>query len=340
MVQASTTSDVNLDLSKGNCTEVDLNYALQHLQRCFVSANKDIISHAAQIKQVTELLQDEESRQQYNQEIAYLAASRINQESAEKISPFKEEWLIDISMQLSKMLQQPDCPSFKVHSSEAGYMHTMLATTFIIEQYRYKDILDVEPGDIFIDCGACIGDTALWAYKKGASKVYSFEPGNSNLEILKLNLEGNNHDPSLIIPAAVGKENTTLKFISGLGMAGAAHTADEQQIKEVYEQAESKEQAEQYIQTVQSIKLDDWFTQNNIEPTFIKMDIEGAELSALMGASATIKRLKPKLTICLYHQVKDMWELPLYIHAIVPEYKFYCRKNQVRNEFILYATTK
>lgn len=59
--------------------------------------------------------------------------------------------------------------------------------------------------------------------------------------------------------------------------------------------------------------------------TFIKMDIEGAELGALKGADKIIKTQKPILAICIYHSASDMINIPLYIKEIVPEYQIYIR---------------
>ena len=39
----------------------------------------------------------------------------------------------------------------------------------------------------------------------------------------------------------------------------------------------------------------------------------------------TIIRNKPKLAICVYHKPCDLWEIPLLIKSIVPEYKIYLR---------------
>ena len=53
----------------------------------------------------------------------------------------------------------------------------------------------------------------------------------------------------------------------------------------------------------------------------IKLDVEGAELDALRGAEKTIRRFRPRLIICLYHQPEDMITLPLYVKSLVADYR-------------------
>ena len=68
------------------------------------------------------------------------------------------------------------------------------------------------------------------------------------------------------------------------------------------------------------------------------MDIEGSELKALEGMKQTIKKYKPKLAICIYHKFEDLWELPLYIKKLVPEYQLYIRNyTSYLDEIVLYA---
>lgn len=72
--------------------------------------------------------------------------------------------------------------------------------------------------------------------------------------------------------------------------------------------------------------------------TMIKMDVEGAELESLKGARETILRNKPKLAICIYHEPKDLTEIPLYIKSLVPEYKLFVRHHSnYFGETVLYA---
>ena len=83
-------------------------------------------------------------------------------------------------------------------------------------------------------------------------------------------------------------------------------------------------------------KLDDIAHDRNV--SFIKMDIEGAEREAIIGARNIIKSQKPKMAVSIYHKKEDIWELPKLLIEINPEYKFYLRHYSFRDaETVLYA---
>jgi hypothetical protein len=72
--------------------------------------------------------------------------------------------------------------------------------------------------------------------------------------------------------------------------------------------------------------------------TLIKMDIEGAEPNALEGAINTIKSRKPRLAISVYHDFRHLWQIPLLITSMVPEYKIYLRHHtSLEYETVCYA---
>lgn len=88
------------------------------------------------------------------------------------------------------------------------------------------------------------------------------------------------------------------------------------------------------------LRSTDSFVQgNNIKKVdCLKLDIEGAELSALRGAKQTIIRDMPSLIICLYHKPRDIYEIPIYVHELVPEYKLYLAHSSAGfTDTILYA---
>ena len=76
-------------------------------------------------------------------------------------------------------------------------------------------------------------------------------------------------------------------------------------------------------------------------PTFIKMDIEGAEIQALKGAREHIINDNPAMAICVYHRVDDLWKIPAYIRDVNPNYRFYLRHYSYYNtETVLYCIPK
>ena len=73
--------------------------------------------------------------------------------------------------------------------------------------------------------------------------------------------------------------------------------------------------------------------------TFLKMDVEGFEIPALLGAKRHIREDFPKLAICTYHIISDMWEIPRLIDTIRPGYRFFLRHYELTQnwETVIYA---
>lgn len=83
-------------------------------------------------------------------------------------------------------------------------------------------------------------------------------------------------------------------------------------------------------------RLDDVLQDKQV--TFLKMDIEGAEKEALIGAERIIRIHKPKLAISVYHKKEDIWEIPKLLLEMNPHYRFYLRHYSLRYaETVLYA---
>ncbi|MBR1390967.1 MAG: FkbM family methyltransferase [Lachnospiraceae bacterium] len=75
--------------------------------------------------------------------------------------------------------------------------------------------------------------------------------------------------------------------------------------------------------------------------SFIKMDIEGAEYDALIGAEKTIQRDTPILAVSVYHYTEDLFRLQLLIQEMHPRYKYYLRHySPTAIETVLYAVPK
>lgn len=299
----------------------------------FEILSQNFLQHADEIEQVNNLLSDDKSRKIYNQQLAHLVSRDYVPSVGEVFNPFPLKKYQQITAAAPQYFAQHQPPALEYSQKETNnILNMVLLETFFLNGYNYEDKVKVEPGDIYLDCGAFIGDTALWAYEQGAAQVYSFEPGQDILDDLRTNLAKYNRPVENVVPFAVSDINTHEKLrVMPNNNAG-------NNLLRTCRYAASLDLSKCELQDVATVRLDDWCAANNVEPTFIKMDIEGAELSALKGATEIIKKHKPKLAICLYHKFEDMWEIPLYIHSIVPEYKFYCKKNHNLFDFILFAT--
>lgn len=72
--------------------------------------------------------------------------------------------------------------------------------------------------------------------------------------------------------------------------------------------------------------------------TYIKMNIEGAEIDALHGGRRTIQRSLPRLAISVYHRPSDLWRIPRLVRELSPEYDLYLRQHDGGIiEAVLYA---
>ena len=69
--------------------------------------------------------------------------------------------------------------------------------------------------------------------------------------------------------------------------------------------------------------LDNILVNKNV--TFIKMDIDGAELKSLEGAQEIIKRCYLKLAISIYHSDGGMIDIAEHILQNYPQYSIYIR---------------
>lgn len=92
----------------------------------------------------------------------------------------------------------------------------------------------------------------------------------------------------------------------------------------------------------EAISLDQYFAQRGGERiTFLKADIEGAEWDMLLGAENIIRSSRPKIAVCIYHNIFDFYRLPMLLREFVPEYKFSVRHHwNGFNETVLYCYTE
>ena len=79
------------------------------------------------------------------------------------------------------------------------------------------------------------------------------------------------------------------------------------------------------LSRVSAVALDDFvFNEGGCARVdFIKLDIEGAELEAIMGAKRVISEFRPQMALSVYHKLEHYYEIPLYVLSIDSSYKLY-----------------
>lgn len=176
-------------------------------------------------------------------------------------------------------------------------------------EYFPDDLYAFLPDEVLVDCGAYDGDTVRRFIAKRAgsfAKIHACEPDPDNRARFK--------KWSSALPEAIRTkidvEPVALGACRGKVRFAATGTA------------------ESLVDGTGAMEIDvatiDEITQLT-PPTLIKMDIEGAELDALMGARRVISEHTPVLAICVYHTSDHLWRVPLLIASMSSRYCFYLR---------------
>lgn len=188
------------------------------------------------------------------------------------------------------------------------------------DDYFYEDFLRFGKEEIFVDAGCCdLTTTVDFANLcKGLKKVYAFEPDAANYEncVKRLEKEKENLPEIVMLHYGTWSEKTELHFDATAD--GCSHIGEGNTV-------------------IRTAAIDD-IVKSSDKVTFIKMDVEGAELESLKGAQRIIRRDRPTLAVCIYHKPEDVITIPLYIKSLVPGYRFYLRSySNADNEMVLYT---
>lgn len=165
-------------------------------------------------------------------------------------------------------------------------------------------LLDISDDEIYADLGAYTGDTieSFLKYTGGRyRRIYAVEPSRRNFsKCVKRCLPLEN---VILVNAAVSDNDGTAFFSKG---AGRQQSISENGIPVV-------------LRCLDSIL-------NGEECTFIKYDVEGADIPALLGSRDTIENCCPKIRTGIYHRPFDILDIPLMLHKLQPKYKLYMRR--------------
>lgn len=180
------------------------------------------------------------------------------------------------------------------------------------EMYFPSDLFRLSPEEVLVDCGAFDGDS-IQAFLGKAGKqfrhIFAFEADPLNVAALArycADLPVDVAERLTILPYAVGRQNGRIQFCAegsvGSRVGGFGAT-----------------------QEVECRTLDSALGSAQC-PTLIKMDIEGAELDAIMGAGKSASGCRPVMAVCAYHKCDHLWIIPKLLNAANPDYRIFLRR--------------
>ena len=188
--------------------------------------------------------------------------------------------------------------------------------------YFPGDILTLRPDERFVDCGAFDGDTLsdfLDLSEGKFEKFWALEPDPLNYAKLAHfvnGLDAEVRERIELLTLAASDRAQILRFSADATAGSAAATTGNIEVE------------------AQALDL----LLEGQNPTFIKMDIEGAELSALQGAREILKRSRPVLAVCVYHLQEHLWEIPEWLHQNLADYQYYLRPHDLEGwDLVCYA---
>jgi len=173
----------------------------------------------------------------------------------------------------------------------------------INNRYFIPEITNIlHENEVFVDCGAHNGSVTkkfVEVTNRKYNKIYAIEADKDNFAALEDNLR--NIPNCTTIKCALGAKEGEEKFYQGFDYASKVNKFGNE--------------------TVKITKLDSL----NIPATFIKMHLEGGELSSLAGALNTIKKYRPILAVTIYHNPDGVFKIPLYLMGCAQKYRYYMR---------------
>jgi FkbM family methyltransferase len=194
-------------------------------------------------------------------------------------------------------------------------------TSYFANYYFCHPFWKFGPEEVFIDCGCFDGassrqflEVAKRHQNASVSKIIAYEPDENSFNVCTQNMI----DVPFFFIKNVGLWNKSEKLSFSATGSGQSSITPSGNIK------------------INTVALDEELTDQRV--TFIKMDVEGAEMNILKGAEKTIRNQRPKLAICVYHKPEDIIAIPEFIINLSLNYKLYLRHHTINFcDTVLYA---
>jgi len=177
------------------------------------------------------------------------------------------------------------------------------------DTYFPRDLVPLSPKEVFVDCGAYDGATIRSFVERGGAsfrQIVGLEPDPHNFTLLQETvaaLPDEVKQRCRLWPLAAGARREKLQFNATGTVCSTVGIGDTE---------------------VDCAPLDEILA--DCAPTYIKFDVEGAELDALEGCRNVIRAARPVLAVCLYHRQDHLWRVPALLRAQSSKYRFFLRR--------------
>ena len=172
-------------------------------------------------------------------------------------------------------------------------------------------LLHPGPREHYVDCGAYNGDTVeefLQLCGGQFGSITALEPNPKNFLKLSRRIQRPGLENILLYNCGVWDADGELCFTGKDGRGCAVSKA-----------ASGKDSG----RPIPVRSLDSLLSGRPV--TLLKLDVEGCERRALSGARNLIRRQAPCILAAAYHRNEDLFDLPLYLRSLCPDYRFYLR---------------
>ena len=223
---------------------------------------------------------------------------------------FKEDYLKHTDRYLRVRDRLADNESIELFDNLVKFrmtsdLRSMRSYEFEQENQYFESFLKLSrANETFLDIGSFDGQTSLQFASRVPhfSHIHAFEPSPRNAKKVRENLSFLAPRRTTVHNFGLGSESDNIRFDSKLGSASRASSLGTSFVK---------------IRTLDSLQIPN--------PTFIKMDIEGFEVPALLGAIGTIRVYEPRLAISVYHRFDDLRRIPEVVDLAKVPYRIYLR---------------
>ena len=198
----------------------------------------------------------------------------------------------------------------KTYELQAAYIETFYNRRVNGHSYMRREI-PINIGDTVLDGGGCEGFFTRYALEKGADKVIVIEPCEKLADgICKTFHQEINEGRVIVVKKALGRKPGKQTLVINEDMYCASNLGYLEMPVNKTEESIIVDRLDSILEELKIPKID-----------LIKMDIEGSEMDALIGAENVIKQHRPKMMIATYHGYTNSIECESIVKSIRGDYK-------------------